>query len=405
MNDDYNKDRPDEEHEEHVEHVETKYSKPIVSENKKKKSFKGSFFSYIALALVASIIGGLISPYIGNQLYGNILPEPYSNKYISDAQQINITPKDDITTVSAVAKKAMGSVVGITTIEEVQQFWFEPIEREGVGSGVIIDSAGYILTNSHVVADGKAKSVNVLFENGEKVDAEVIWNERLLDLAVVKVNKTGLPVCDLGDSDKLEIGEIAVAIGNPLGLEFQRTVTDGIVSGLNRNIRISDNQVIEDLIQTSASINPGNSGGPLLNNKGEVIGINTAKIKGGEGLGFAIPINKAKAIVKEVVENGTYETVILGITSVPVKDYEAAFGVDLNVDNGIIIIKIHEDTPASKAGLLNGDIVSKLGNLKIQDITDLKKALYKYRKGDKEELTIIRNGEKKKVNIEFTDLG
>ncbi len=405
MNDDYNKDRPDEEHVEHVEHVETKYSKPIVSEKKKKKSFKGSLFSYIALALVASIIGGLISPYIGNQLYGNILPQPYSNKYISDAQQINITPKDDITTVSAVAKKAMGSVVGITTIEEVQQFWFEPIEREGVGSGVIIDSAGYILTNSHVVADGKAKSVNVLFENGEKVDAEVIWNERLLDLAVVKVNKTGLPVADLGDSDKLEIGELAVAIGNPLGLEFQRTVTDGIVSGLNRNIRISDNQVIEDLIQTSASINPGNSGGPLLNNKGEVIGINTAKIKGGEGLGFAIPINKAKAIVKEVVENGTYETVILGITSVPVKDYEAAFGVDLNVDNGIIIIKVHEDTPASKAGLLNGDIVSKLGNLKIQDITDLKKALYKYRKGDKEELTIIRNGEEMKVNIEFTDLG
>lgn len=405
MNNDYNKHRPDEEHEEHVEHVETKYSKPIVSEKKKKKSFKGSLFSYIAIALVASIIGGLISPYIGNQLYGNILPEPYSNKYISDAQQINITPKDDITTVSAVAKKAMGSVVGITTIEEVQQFWFEPIEREGVGSGVIIDSAGYILTNSHVVADGKAKSVNVLFENGEKVDAEVIWNERLLDLAVVKVNKTGLPVADLGDSDKLEIGEIAVAIGNPLGLEFQRTVTDGIVSGLNRNIRISDNQVIEDLIQTSASINPGNSGGPLLNNKGEVIGINTAKIKGGEGLGFAIPINKAKAIVKEVVENGTYETVILGITSVPVKDYEAAFGVDLNVDNGIIIIKVHEDTPASRAGLLNGDIVSKLGNLKIEDITDLKKALYKYRKGDKEELTIIRNGEKKKVNIEFTDLG
>src|SRR5699024_7547712 len=167
MNDDYKKDRPDEEHEEHVEHVETKYSKPIVSEKKKKKSFKGSLFSYIAIALVASIIGGLISPYIGNQLYGNILPQPYSNNYISDAQQINITTKDDITTVSAVAKKAMGSVVGITTIEEVQQFWFEPIEREGVGSGVIIDSAGYILTNSHVVADGKAKSVNVLFENGE----------------------------------------------------------------------------------------------------------------------------------------------------------------------------------------------------------------------------------------------
>lgn len=374
----------------------------VESKKTKKKSFRGSLTSYIAIALVASIIGGLVSPYIGTKLYGGILPEPNTNKYMGDT--ISINPTDNINTVSAVAKKAMSSVVGITTIEEVQQFWFQPIEREGIGSGVIVGSNGYILTNSHVVADGQAKSVNVLFENGEKDQAEVLWNDSVLDLAIVKVNKTGLPVADLGDSDNLEIGEIAVAIGNPLGLEFQRTVTSGIISGINRSIQISENRIMEDLIQTDASINPGNSGGPLLNGKGQVIGINTAKVNSGEGLGFAIPINKAKEIVEQVLENGSYKTVFLGISSLSVKEYEGMFGVDFNVDNGVIIIQVHKDTPAYRAGLLNGDIITKIGDTELENMNDLKKVLYKYRQGDEETLIIVRNGEEMKINIEFSDV-
>lgn len=417
MDGNYNNNRPDEEYketssieeEEHGKsnekiYIGEDYREPVGK--KKKRSFKGSLFSYIIVVLIASLIGGLVSPYIGARLYGDILPDPNSNKYLSEAQTINISPSDYVpSTVTAVAKKAISSVVGITTVEEVQQFWFlEPEEREGlVGSGVIVDSDGYILTNSHVIADGKAKAVNVLFENGDKGEAEIIWNDALLDLAVIKVDKTGLPVADLGDSDELEIGELAVGIGNPLGLEFQRTVTSGIISGLNRNIRIGQN-IIEDLIQTDASINPGNSGGPLLNSKGEVIGINTAKIKGGEGLGFAIPINKAKLIVEEVVESGTFETVALGISSIFVKDYEEMFGVDFEVDKGIIIVKVHQGTPAHKAGLLNGDIVIKLGDLEINNINDLKKGLYNYSLGDSETLTIIRNGETITVDVTFTQL-
>lgn len=381
---------------------------------KKKRSFKGSLLSYIIVVLIASIIGGLVSPYIGARLYGDILPYPNEDQYVSGAQQINIIPSDDMTTVTAVAKKAMSSVVGITTVEEVQQFWFmEPREFEGVGSGVIVDSDGYILTNSHVVADGKAKAVNVLLENGEKLEAKVIWNDPLLDLAVVKVNKTGLPVADLGDSQGLEIGELAVAIGNPLGLEFQRTVTDGIISGLNRTIRI-ENRIIEDLIQTNASINPGNSGGPLLNNKGEVIGINTAKVKAGEGLGFAIPINKAKAIVDEIIETGSYDreiidggsngTVVLGISSYSVKDYEELFGVDFDVAKGVIIVKVHPNTPAYNSGILNGDIITKLGKTEIANNNDLIESLAKYSLGDKEELTILRTGKEVKITVEFTDV-
>ncbi len=129
-----------------------------------------------------------------------------------------------------------------------------------------------------MVGDGQAKNINVLFENGDKMPGQVLWNDVYLDLAIVKVNATGLPVADLGDSDALEVGQLAVAIGNPLGLDFQRTVTSGVISGLNRSIRVSENIVIEDLIQTDASINPGNSGGPLLNSEGEVIGINTVKL-------------------------------------------------------------------------------------------------------------------------------
>lgn len=367
----------------------------------KKKSFRGSVISYIALALVASLIGGLASSYIGPSLYGKVLPNPSNTQYT--AAPVNINTTDDINTVSAVAKKAMSSVVGITSVE-VQQFFFSEQEVEGVGSGVIIDSNGYILTNSHVVADGNAKSVNVLFENGDKKPGKVLWNDSTLDLAIVKVDATGLPVATLGDSDKLEVGEIAVAIGNPLGLEFQRSVTSGIISGLHRSVQVSTSNVIEDLIQTDASINPGNSGGPLLNSKGEVVGINTAKIKSAEGLGFSIPINEAKAIVEEVVKNGSYKTVFMGISGISVEDYQARLGVKLTTDKGVILIQVSENTPASRAGLLNGDIVTKIDDIEIDNMSKLKKALYRYKQGDKATLTIIRNNTEEKIDIEFTDV-
>ncbi|HLS54332.1 MAG TPA: trypsin-like peptidase domain-containing protein, partial [Tissierellaceae bacterium] len=294
-------------------------------EPKRKKSFRGSLISYLALAIVASLLGGIASAYIGPSLYGKILPNPKSNEYVS--QPVNIATSDDINTVSAVVKKAMGSVVGITTLE-TRQYPFQQRDVEGLGSGVIVDRNGYILTNSHVVANGKAKEITVLFDNGDNVSGKVLWNDPILDLAIVKVDITNLPAATLGDSDELEVGEIAIAIGNPLGLEFQRTVTSGIISGLNRSIKIDQNTVIDDLIQTDASINPGNSGGPLLNKNGEVIGINTAKIQSGEGLGFSIPINTAKSIIEEVISKGSYETVELGITGLDINEYQARLGID-----------------------------------------------------------------------------
>lgn len=379
-------------------------------EPKKKKGFRGSAISYIALALVAAIVGGLASNYIAPSLYGKMLPNPNTNQYVS--QPVNINTTDDINTVSAVVKKAMGSVVGITTLE-IQQFSssfpfsfsfpFEEREVEGLGSGVIVDSNGYILTNSHVVANGNAKEINVLFDNGDKVPGTVLWNDAALDLAIVKVDVTNLPVADLGDSDKLEVGEISIAIGNPLGLEFQRTVTSGIISGLHRSIRVDQRTVIDDLIQTDASINPGNSGGPLLNKNGEVIGINTAKMKSGEGLGFAIPINKVKTIIEEVIEKGSYKTVALGISGLDVAAYQGRLGVDLGLEEGAIILDIVENSPASKSGLLIGDIILKIDDTKVDSMQTLKKSLYNYKEGDKATLEIMRNKEEMNIEVVFEE--
>jgi len=371
-----------------------------------KKPKKRRFFPFFIVALVASIVGGVVSSYIApNYLYGKLLPTPsiYEPQKYYDAQKTNIVVNNETSIESAVAKKAMGSVVGITTKEIVGDFFGER-EIEGTGSGIIINTNGYILTNSHVVGDGNAKDISVLFENGDKKAGTVLWHDSSIDLAIVKVDATNLPVADLGNSDQLEVGEIAIAIGNPLGLEFQRSVTSGIISGLHRSIQVDEHNLIEDLIQTDASINPGNSGGPLLNSKGEVIGINTAKIKSAEGLGFSIPINTAKTIIEQVIKEGTYKTVFIGIKGVEVELYERQLGIDLSTDDGVIIIEVSPNSPASNAGLMSGDIIEKIDDKKIDNMNQLKKSLYKYNKGDNATLSIIRNGSKKKVEIKFSEL-
>lgn len=367
---------------------------------KKKKEFRGSSKSYVILALISAILGGIISNYIGPLLYGKILPYPSDREYNGAKNEISINTSDDIDAVTAVAKKAMSSVVGITTLE-TQHFFFEERDVEGIGSGVIVNSDGYILTNSHVVADGNAKEIKVLFDNGEKEEGRVLWNDPSLDLAVVKVDIKNLPTAILGNSDEIEVGELAIAIGNPLGLEFERTVTSGIISGLNRSVKIDESTIIDELIQTDASINPGNSGGPLLNKKGEVIGINTAKIGTAEGLGFSIPINIAKSIIKEVIDTGTYETVALGIVGLDAVEYQARIGIDLGIETGVFVLDIQKGSSADKAGIEVGDIITKLDGKDVETMQSMKKLLYKYKKGDTAKLEVIRNKEKKEIEVSF----
>ena len=368
------------------------------------KPKKPSKFSYFLVAIIGAIIGGIITAYVApTYLYGNIIPLPEIYQYNSEAPIINtidIKPTDEINTVSAVAKKGMSSVVGITTIQVQQEFiWSRTVE--GVGSGVIVDSNGYILTNSHVIADGKAREINVLFENGDSKEAEVIWYDPTLDLAIIKVNARNLIAAELGDSDKLEVGEIAIAIGNPLGLEFQRTVTAGVISGLHRSIQVTRYNVMEDLIQTDASINPGNSGGPLLNAKGQVIGINTAKIQTGEGLGFSIPINTVKPIIESVIRDKNIEPVSLGISGSDIDLYERQMGAEIKAEKGVLVVEVIPDSPADKAGIKPMDVITKLGDKEISSLSALRKELYNYQSGDKVEVEINRNGEILNLTVEF----
>jgi len=371
--------------------------------NNGKKPKKKRILSYIAIALISSLISGVISPFIVLKYMdkNNATTTTTNNA----SQTINIESlleksSNGNNNVALVAQSAMDSVVGITTVS-IQQYGFFQQEVDGVGSGVVVDSNGYILTNAHVINNGDAKNIKVLFNNGDEKEAEVLWYDSLLDLAIVKVDANGLPVAKLGDSDDLIIGETVVAIGNPLGLEFQSTVTSGIISGLHRSITV-DNNLIEDLIQTDASINPGNSGGPLLNSKGEVIGINTAKITSGEGLGFAIPINTVKPVIEQIVKTGEYKTVYIGISGMEVELYERQLGVDLIADEGIVIIQVANNSPAERAGIMAGDVITKIDNKEIEAMSQLKKALLNYKQGDKATLTILRNGVEKTVEIEFT---
>lgn len=301
----------------------------------------------------------------------------------------------------AVSTKAMPSVVGITTKTiSTNNIFAIPTESEGVGTGVIVDSNGYILTNSHVVSNGQAVDVNVLFNDGSNTKGKVLWSDSSLDLAIVKVERTGLTAADLGDSDSVKTGDIAIAIGNPLGLEFQKSVTQGIISGLDRTIKTEQSNMT-GLMQTDASINPGNSGGPLLNEKGQVIGINTAKASQGEGLGFAIPINTAKPIVDQIIKSGNFEKVTLGIKGLDVSVFEAATGQNLEAEEGVYIAEVVDSTAAQKAGIQTGDVIVKVGDTDITTMSDLNKALYGYSKGQSTTISVNRGGKITKINVTF----
>lgn len=331
-------------------------------------------------------------------------------------QPITINPSGEMNIGEAVAAKVLPSVVGIsTTREQISQTWggiYAQEIPEGVGTGFIVDEKGYILTNSHVVSDGKAKTITVQLTDGREEQGTVLWNDTTLDLAIVKIDANDLVAAELGDSDTVNIGSYAAAIGNPLGLEFDRTVTQGGISGLNRTITVASGNsfqgaTMEGLIQTDAAINSGNSGGPLLNNKGQVIGINTAKASSGEGMGFAIPINVAKAIVDEVRETGTYTKAYIGIRGADVADVAAYYRFSakdtLGVETGAYVLQVNTDSPAVTGGLKEGDVIVVLDGKKIEGISELIKSLYKYKPGDKVELKVMRD--KREMTIEVTLAG
>jgi len=352
----------------------------------------------LLIALIGAIAGSMLTITLLPLING--LPM-MGNTSGGGQTTINVPEENTENVYKAVIKKAMPSVVGITTVVDVGNLFTGPMQQTGIGTGVIVDSKGLILTNSHVLEDGAGKDVTVLFEDGSKTKAEILWTDKTIDLAMIKVNKAGLQVAELGDSDKVEVGDLAMAIGNPLGLEFQRSVTEGIISGLGRTIQTDANTTMDNLIQTSAAINPGNSGGPLLNSRGQVIGINTAKASSGEGLGFAIPINIAKPIVEQFVKNGSYEKVTLGIQGIDSAYYKQATGIETGSDTGVFVAKVEAGSIAAKSGLQVNDVIIKMDKTEINTMQDLVKHLYTVKKGDTVKAVVVREGKKTELEFKF----
>ena len=296
----------------------------------------------------------------------NQLQEPSKSDSISDARN---------TAVVQAAKKVNPAVVGITTkVYNRDMFNRKVLVGEGVGSGVIFDKAGYIVTNNHVGG-----------------------RDEKTDLAVVKIKMDNLPVAEFGDSDSLQVGEPAIAIGNPLGLEFQGTVTVGVISSLNRTIGAEGQSM--KLIQTDAAINPGNSGGALVDADGKVIGINSAKIskEGVEGLGFAIPINAARPILQDLIKNGKVVRPYLGLYGLD-QQMAARFGMKLNVA-GIYVYKVAAGGPLDQAGLRHGDVILKLDGTDVKDFSALQSVMDKHNVGDSVSLDYTRNGSDHEVTV------
>ena len=351
----------------------------------------------IGLVVIVAIICSVLSSLLTVVVVRNMIP---SSTGTNSEIVVNDVGKSQ-NVYQAVTEKAMPSVVGITTttISTNNRFAI-PTESEGVGTGIIVDANGYILTNSHVISDGQANTVNVLFNDGTTSPGKVVWYDSQLDMAIVKVNKTGLTPAELGNSDDVTTGDIAVAIGNPLGLDLQRSVTQGIISGLDRTIE-TEQATMTGLIQTDASINSGNSGGPLLNQNGQVIGINTAKASQGEGLGFAIPINSAKPIVESIIKNGNFEKVTLGIKGTDASTYESVTNQNLGVDKGVYVAEVIDGSTAQNAGIKAGDVIVKIGDTELTGMSDLTKSLYTYSKGDTAKLIVYRNGKDVTLNVSF----
>ena len=369
----------------------------------RKKSGKSVVFLAICFSLIGSILGSAITY--------NFLITRNMNSNVTETEPGSTTPvkintSDSENVGSAVFKKVVPSVVGITT-KGYQRTIFGTQAITGTGSGVIISKDGYILTNSHVIRIGEniSKDVEVYLNDGQKVKGKVVWSDKAVDIAIVKIEGAkNLVPAELGDSDSLEVGQTAIAIGNPIDLAFQRSLSKGVISGLNRFIgQVDGGGYMVGLIQTDASINGGNSGGPLVDQSGKIIGINTVKLQSAEGMGFAIPINSIKPIIESVLKTGEYQPVALGATIMPVQSVQRMVNKSLGTNYGQFIAKVENGSPAEKAGIKKGDILLEIDGTKVVTNEVLRALLYKYNPGDVAKATILRNGKEVKIEITFTD--
>ncbi|WP_416176000.1 S1C family serine protease [Clostridium sp.] len=367
--------------------------------NYKFKFRGGKFLSFIAVALISSLIGGFVSAFaflyvVPNTSFFKNTPlyESIASENTSTTQQSTSLPSVSSTssttgnlTVAQIAKKVSPAVVcvSVKSITQSNSFFGSGItEQDGMGSGIIINSDGYILTNYHVVQG--AETVTVTLSTGKEVPAKVVNYNANQDLAIIKVTeKTTMPaVAELGDSSKVEVGDPVVAIGNPLGKELSGSVTSGIISAKDRQITVGN--TTQTFIQTDAAINEGNSGGALVNSQGQVIGVNSAKIGGNgvEGIGFAIPINTVKSKLSNLLK----PALTIGI-------------ICQNSSEGVYVEGVQESSPAEKAGIQSNDIIQEFDGKNVYTVSQINAIKAKHKSGDVVSVVVLRNGETKTLKL------
>ncbi|WP_321202466.1 trypsin-like peptidase domain-containing protein [Bacillus sp. CRN 9] len=385
----------------------------IEKKNPKRRWFKG-----MAMTVAGGVMGSMLT--LGAV---NYIPQFQDNPSASVQEQagkqesnLDVQPvSTENGSIADIVENASKAIVGIVNMQNEQanspfgQSMSTGQEVEsGTGSGVIFKKTkneAYIVTNNHVIEG--AANIEVSLHNGEKVKAELVGTDSLTDIAVLKVSgEIDGEALPFGDSSKLRAGDQVMAIGNPLGLDLSRTVTQGIVSAVDRSIEVSTSAGEWDLdvIQTDAAINPGNSGGALINANGDLVGINSLKIanSGVEGLGFAIPINEVQTIIDQLLENGKIIRPYLGVGLMDLQEVPQFYKQQLpeSVTNGAIISQVDESSSAAKAGLQPEDILVSIGDKEITGANDLRKYLYKdFSIGDKVEVGFYRDGELKKVEV------
>lgn len=377
-----------------------------------KKSSSNNFGKSVFVPFISGMVGACLVigtcfgvPTLRSKLIGSSNQKEIttSTQAVSDSSTSLVNISDYSNTSIAVAEKVLPSVVGITVTYQISSIFGGSTTSDAAGSGIIISEDGYILTNNHVIsaesssyyAIEEATSIKInLYNSDETYEATVIGTDSYTDLAVLKIDKTGLTPAVLGNSDNVKVGEFVMAIGNPLGMDY--SVTSGIVSAVNREVE-SDGTVYY-AIQTDAAINSGNSGGALVNANGEVIGVNTLKLSGTgiEGIGFAIPISSTTSIVNQLIEYQTVKRPYIGIYG---SSLDSATAERYNLPVGIYVESVEENSPAQKADIQKSDIITKIEGTAVTSVNELNKIKYTYNIGDTVTLSIYRNNEYIDVKI------
>lgn len=345
---------------------------------------------WLALALAGSLTLGVLGGVIGTQLADR--PEQTT----SNQNTRQVTIREDSAVIGAVKKvsPAVVSISGTSTAQSV----FGPLEQKSGGTGFIITNDGLIGTNRHVVE--RAGDLTVVANDGKTYPAKVVAVDPVFDFALIKIEASGLPVADLGNSDDIQVGQHVIAIGNALG-EFENTVTTGVVSAKQRTIQAEDGATLEGLIQTDAAINPGNSGGPLANLSSQVIGVNTA-VAGGEGIGFAIPINLAKQAIDSYQKSGKIIRASLGVETATITKDVARLR-NLPVDNGALVVRVIPGSPAANAKLAPNEIITAVDGTAVDANHSLAGLIGTHVPGDQIELTVKQGNQERKVTVKLTE--